>query len=168
MWFESHFVVSNIEFAVFAPNNLTSLFCAWWITTGLNVAIIFWRFNFSVCMWTYSFFVLCFETFLFSHLCTMFIKLRLTPKNEFSQTFLSLMFDILLAATDGLGIPKYPQTYRGQLGVLHHGEPRACCLPPLLYRSQAWTGAGPQAAPVWQNSSIQVYYVHFNIYCFFC
>ncbi len=24
MWFESHFVVSNIEFAVFAPNNLTS------------------------------------------------------------------------------------------------------------------------------------------------
>lgn len=76
------------------------------------------------------------------------------------------MFDILLAATDGVGIPKYPQTYRGQLGVLHQGEPRACCLPPLLYRSQAWTGAGPQAAPVWQNSSIQVYYVHFKIYSF--
>ncbi len=26
MWFELHFVVSNIEFAVFAPNNLTSHF----------------------------------------------------------------------------------------------------------------------------------------------
>ncbi len=94
-------------------------------------------------------------------------KLSLTPKKAFTQTLLSLMFDILLAATDGVGIPKYPHTYRGQLGVLHQGEPRTCCLPPLLYRSQAWTGDGPQAAPVWQNSGIQVYYIHFNIYWFF-
>ncbi len=26
MWFESHFVVKNIEFALFAPNNLNSHF----------------------------------------------------------------------------------------------------------------------------------------------
>jgi len=55
--------------------------------------------------------------------------------NNISRQF--IVINIPLAGTSGVGIPKYPQTYRGQNGDLYQGKPRACCFPSLLCRSQA-------------------------------